>query len=153
MNYSEYQERLFHSKEDKNFLETQMHMQAKAAWEEKISNMASAYRRYTFLMERSIEAFLREADTICFVPDGMISSQQLYELYRNWVFQNNCPLKTLREFCLFVKKNAPQYRLVYSENIPAGNGKHVRGFRGICAASACNADNTDNADNSQIVTE
>lgn len=81
--------------------------------------------------ERNIELFLETPGLYVYDPMGKIPSQELYELYKNWCFEEKLPLKPAREFWLYVKEHASQYRLVYSVHIPNGMGKRVRGFYGI----------------------
>ena len=81
--------------------------------------------------EDNIRLFLETPGLYAYDPLGRISSSQLCHLYSNWCLKEQIPLQPLRAFCLCVKKHASQYRLAYAEHIPDGNGKRVRGFRGI----------------------
>ena len=82
-------------------------------------------------IEDNIRLFLETPGLYAYDPMGKISSAQLYEIYSNWCLQEEIPIQPLRAFCLCVKKHASHYRLVYAGHIPDGNGKRVRGFRGI----------------------
>ena len=82
-------------------------------------------------IEDNIRLFLETPGLYAYDPMGKISSTQLYEIYSNWCLQEEIPIQPLRAFCLYVKKHASHYRLVYAGHIPDGNGKRVRGFQGI----------------------
>ena len=82
-------------------------------------------------IEDNIRLFLETPGLYAYDPMGKISSTQLYEIYSNWCLQEEIPIQPLRAFCLCVKKHASHYRLVYAGHIPDGDGKRVRGFRGI----------------------
>lgn len=92
---------------------------------------AKVRRQRYMRMECNIALFLETEGLYVYDPDGRITSQELYAIYRNWCLEEEIPLHPAREFWLFVKEHASQYRLVYSLHIPNGNGKRVRGFYGI----------------------
>lgn len=88
--------------------------------------------------------FLDTPGLYCYDPDGSISSQDLYQIYRKWCLEQRIPLATPREFWLKIRKYAPEYALSYC--ILTGiSGKRCRGFRGICALVE-NTENTDGTD-------
>lgn len=89
--------------------------------------------------------FLETEGLYLYDPDGCISSQELYEIYKNWCIQEELPIKPPREFWLYLKENAPAYRLTYSGNIIDSKGKRSRGFRGIRALNL-RTDITDHTD-------
>lgn len=92
---------------------------------------AQEHRKWIRLLEYNMEVFWETEGLYRFDPEGRISSQKLYSLYKAWCIQKDLPLKPPRAFFLYTKQHASQYRLVYSMNIPAENGKHVRGFYGV----------------------
>lgn len=100
---------------------------------EQHKRQAEEYRRLMWLREHSMEVFLEQEDDTCFDPEGSISSQALYELYRSWCRERKILEYTARSFSLFLKKNRTKYNLVYSMNIPTPKGGHLRGYRGIRA--------------------
>ena len=79
----------------------------------------------------TLELFLETPVGCDYHPSGRITSQELYEHYRNWCQQEQLPCHPPRAFFLYVKKHAPHYCLVYSGNIPDRDGKRCRGFYGI----------------------
>lgn len=98
---------------------------------EAYNRQAEESRRLMWLRENSMQIFLEQEDDICFDLEGCISSQALYELYKNWCRQRQVLERTPRSFSLFLRKNAAKYNLVYSMNIPGPQGGHLRGYRGI----------------------
>lgn len=90
-------------------------------------------QRQSLLFHDNPRAFLETEGLYRYDPDGCISSQELYEIYRAWCIRNRLPLCTPREFWLDIKHLAPQYQLRYSGQVPDSRGKRVRGFRGIRA--------------------
>lgn len=100
---------------------------------EERKRQAEEYRRMMRLREHSMEEFLEQEDKTAFDPEGSISSQSLYALYKSWCRELKILEHTPRSFSLFLKKNAVKYNLVYSMNIPGPKGGHLRGYRGIRA--------------------
>ena len=90
-------------------------------------------QRQSLLFHDNPRAFLETEGLYRYDPDGCISSQELYEIYRAWCIRNRLPLCTPREFWLDIKHLAPHYQLRYSGQVPDSRGKRVRGFRGIRA--------------------
>jgi len=94
-------------------------------------------------MNRNMELFLKTPGLYAYDPEGRISSQELYAIYRRWCLKEELPLQTSRSFFLYVKKHASQYRLVYAGHIPDSTGKRVRGFYGIRPPSPAKIARTD----------
>ena len=104
-------------------------------WQDAYSAFLSSRKEQLELQElrmnRNIELFLKTPGLYVYDPEGRISSRMLYTLYRQWCLAEQLPLQRPRSFFLYVKKHAPQYRLVYAGHIPDSTGKRVRGFYGI----------------------
>lgn len=77
------------------------------------------------------QLFLETEGLYRYDPDGAITSQQLYTLYKDWCLREKLPLFTPRKFWQHVKEIAPRYQLRYCGQIRDSRGKYVRGFRGI----------------------
>lgn len=90
------------------------------------------HHRYMLLHE-NIPLFFRTEGLYAYDPEGRITSQALYEIYKQWCLELKIPLQPPRAFWLHAKNNAPSYQLVYSVHIPDGTGKRSRGFYGIRA--------------------
>ena len=90
-------------------------------------------QRQSLLFHDNPRAFLETEGLYRYDPDGCISSQELYEIYRAWCIRNRLPLCTPREFWLDIKHLAPHYQLRYIGQVPDSREKRVRGFRGIRA--------------------
>ncbi len=75
--------------------------------------------------------FLHSEGYIAYDPEGQVTSRALYRMYQDWC-EDNCliPLKA-NSFWNYLKQNGSQYSLTPSNTVPAGNGRLVRGFRGL----------------------
>lgn len=82
-------------------------------------------------MYRNPELFLNTPGLYVYDPNGEITFRELYHLYKDWCLKEGLPLQPARAFWLYIKKHAPQCRLVYSGNIQTEDGKRARGFYGI----------------------
>lgn len=78
--------------------------------------------------------FLQSEGYIRFDEEGQISSRKLNLLYRDWCEDNALAPLNPKSFTAAISALADRYHLQYSTNIPAGEGRHVRGFRGIRSA-------------------
>lgn len=76
--------------------------------------------------------FLQTEGLYQYDPDGCISSQAMYQIYREWCIREKLPISTPRTFWLRMKEYAPQYALTYC-TFTGTDGKRCRGFRGIRA--------------------
>lgn len=83
----------------------------------------------------NVMEFLRSRGYIRFDQEAMISSRQLYSIYRDWCEDNILPPLAPRSFSSWMIQNAAQYQLRYTYDVPGGNGRHIRGFKGIRASS------------------
>lgn len=81
----------------------------------------------------NVRDFMRSSGYFHFVPDGRISTRKLYSLYRDWCEDNVLVPLAAKTFTAHLTQNQAQYRIRYSYHIDGGNGRHVRGFEGICS--------------------
>ena len=81
----------------------------------------------------NVEEFLRSTGYIQFTPEGSVSSKLLYEVYRDWCGDNVLPPLSAGSFWNYLNQNTARLGLIPSKHISAGNGKEVRGFRGVRA--------------------
>lgn len=79
--------------------------------------------------------FLQSEGYIRFDRESQITSRLLYNLYRDWCDDNMVTALSAKSFTAWLTQNAAAYGLIYSNHIPGGNGRQVRGFRGLRAAS------------------
>ena len=78
------------------------------------------------------KVFLETDGLYCYDPDGSISSQELYQIYRSWCIAKHIPIESPRTFWVRMREYGPTHALTYSMVI-GSNGKRCRGFRGIRA--------------------
>lgn len=64
-------------------------------------------------------------------PQAQASSRSLYSCYRDWCEDNMHTALPPKSFSVSLLQNASAYGLTYCNTIPGGNGRHVRGFKGI----------------------
>ena len=81
------------------------------------------------------EEFMRSQGYFQKDPQGAISSKLLYDIYRDWCQDNAMIPLAQNSFISFLGQNTERFGLQFSKHISAGNGKQVRGFRGIRAMS------------------
>ena len=87
---------------------------------------------YESLLEsNNILQFMGSDGYFRYDSSGSSSSRKLYELYRDWCEDNSCAPYSATTFWSYLSKNAADFQLTYSHNIPIGNGRRVRGFHGI----------------------
>lgn len=79
----------------------------------------------------NILSFLKSEGYFRFDPEGKTTSRALYNVYRDWCADNMYNPLGQQSFLSFLRQNSREYRLAYSNNIPGGNGRCVRGFQGI----------------------
>lgn len=82
-----------------------------------------------------IPDFLASHGYIHFDREGQMSSRFLYKCYTEWCEDNMIPPLAPRTFSSYLIQNAERWGLRYDYNVPAGNGRHVRGFRGLRPSS------------------
>lgn len=83
----------------------------------------------------NVPSFLQSQGYVRFDAQGEISSRHLYSLYRDWCEDNMLQSIHPKSFSSWLIQQAGEYGLEYSTNIPDGNARHVRGFRGIRGCS------------------
>ena len=79
----------------------------------------------------SAEGFMASEGYIRFDPEGKAPSRTLYETYCSWCEDNMHKPLSPRSFSDYLMQNLARFSLSYSTNIPEGNGRYVRGFRGV----------------------
>lgn len=82
-----------------------------------------------------IPDFLSSGEYVRLDPDSQISARSLYHLYTDWCEDNMLVPLSARTVSSYLMQNGHRYGLTYTYNVPAGNGRHVRGFRGLKACS------------------
>jgi putative DNA primase/helicase len=63
--------------------------------------------------------------------EAEISSRRLYSIYTDWCHDNMAPPLSSRSFIGALITDAHRYGITYTNRINGGNGRLVRGFRGI----------------------
>lgn len=90
------------------------------------ANMAKAVQEGNNILE-----FLSSTGYITYDYSSSATSRDLYECYKLWCEDNAMqPLKD-RSFWSWLRENAQDYQLGYTNHIPIGMGRCARGFRGI----------------------
>ena len=79
----------------------------------------------------NIPEFLASTGYIRRDPLGCISSRRLYQVYRDWCIDNEVMSLSSRTFSSYLISNSALLDITYTNTIPAGNERLVRGFRGI----------------------
>lgn len=97
-----------------------------------ISQKAQDNLKAAVTQGNNIPLFLESEGYIRLDPLGAVSSRALYHSYEDWCQDNASPALSSRTFSGYLNENAGKLGLVYSNNIPIGSGKKVRGYRGIC---------------------
>lgn len=110
--------------------EEQARIQEMQRRREEYERKAEQHRIYNMRMHHNPLLFLQTEGLYQYDPDGYISSQELYQIYRDWCIQEKLPISTPRSFWLRIKEYAPEYAMTYC-TITGKDGKRCRGFRGI----------------------
>lgn len=100
------------------------------------SKSAQANMESAISDSNNIGEFLRAEEYIRFDGDCCASSKALYETYCHWCQDNAVNPMAAQTFTTYLRQESRRYGLEYSNTIPIGNGKKVRGFRGIHIARA-----------------
>jgi len=79
-----------------------------------------------------METFLGSRGYLRYDPEESATSRQLYRAYRDWSEDNGFETMPQGRFNVLLREQAPAHSLRYDNNIPAGNGHRVRGYRGVC---------------------
>ena len=99
-----------------------------------LSSSAKANSQQSMESGNNMLAFLKSEGYIHFNTDLVISSRQLYDIYRRWCDDNALVPLSAKTFWSFLTQNAPQYGLRPTSHVPIGGGKQARGFYGIGGA-------------------
>ena len=75
--------------------------------------------------------FMRSEGYFRFDPLGTITSRALYRVYKDWCEDNAMTAMSSTSFSQYLSQNQAALGLTYSNNIPIGNGRYARGYKGI----------------------
>lgn len=75
--------------------------------------------------------FMQSEGYILFDRNFSTSSRQLYRVYRDWCEDNNLQVLAPNTFLNYISQNCGKFHLQYSKHIAIGDGRMVRGFRGV----------------------
>lgn len=78
--------------------------------------------------------FLRSKNYLFYGPEHCASTRQLYQAYRGWSEDNSMTPISMDEFARTMRQEAECLGLRFDYNIPVGDGKRARGYKGIMAA-------------------
>ena len=81
-----------------------------------------------------LATFLRSRNYLLFGPEYYASTRQLYLVYRDWSEDNGMTPIAIDPFARLLRQEAETLGLRFDYNIPVGNGKKARGYRGITSA-------------------
>ena len=79
----------------------------------------------------NILEFMASTGYFSFDIDAAVSSRKLYCVYKDWCEDNNLIPISARSFWSFLIQNEHRYRIRHDNHIHIGEGRQVRGFRGI----------------------
>lgn len=94
------------------------------------SNMAEAVREGNNIVE-----FMESTGYIELHADREITSKSLYSIYERWCIDNAYKPHSPRSLSNFLVQHERTYNLEHTNNVRNEQGKRVRGFLGICAAT------------------
>ena len=80
----------------------------------------------------NILEFLDSEGYIHFHEDMEISAKDLYEIYMDWCMDNCEKARAQNSFSKAFKAYAEKRGLEYQKNLKLPNGKHCRGYKGLC---------------------
>ena len=66
-----------------------------------------------------------------FDSQGSVTSRALYHAYRDWCDDNAMMAMSSSSFITYINQNQRGFGITYSTNIPIGNGRYARGYKGI----------------------
>ena len=101
-----------------------------------VSQRARENVRVAIAEGNNVPEFLDSTGYIRKDPAGTISSRRLYQLYRDWCMDNEVMSLPSKSFSSYLIANCFPLDITYTNTIPAGGGKLVRGFRGIRAVDS-----------------
>ena len=100
-----------------------------------ISQTSQDNMREAMAQGNNVVEFMASEGYFRFDPQSSISSRGLYEIYTDWCTDNAVSAMPAKSFWGYLRQNAGAYGISFTFNIPQGNGRHVRGFRGIRGCS------------------
>ena len=75
--------------------------------------------------------FMNSEGYFRFDDQGTASSRALYGVYRDWCEDNAVTPMSSGSLIQYLNQNQSRFGLIYSTNIPIGNGRRARGYQGI----------------------
>ena len=96
-----------------------------------ISQRARENMEQSISRGNNIVEFMQSEGYISFDRNFSTSSKKLYQVYRDWCDDNSLVALASNSFWNYLTQHSGQYGLQYSKHITIGDGRVVRGFRGI----------------------
>lgn len=81
-----------------------------------------------------VVTFLRSKNYLFYGHEHYASTRQMYQAYRDWSEDNGMTAISMDEFSRLLRQEAECMGLIFDYNIPVGNGKRARGYRGVAPA-------------------
>lgn len=81
-----------------------------------------------------VATFLRSKGYLLYSPENYSSTRQLYNIYTDWSTDNSMTAISMEAFSHLMRQEAESMELIFDYNIPVGNGKRARGYRGVTGA-------------------
>ena len=75
--------------------------------------------------------FMKSEGYFRFDSQGSATSRALYHAYRDWCDDNAMMAMSSSSFITYINQNQRGFGITYSTNIPIGNGRYARGYKGI----------------------
>ena len=75
--------------------------------------------------------FMKSEGYFRFDSQGSVTSRDLYHAYRDWCDDNAMMAMSSSSFITYINQNQRGFGITYSTNIPIGNGRYARGYKGI----------------------
>ena len=75
--------------------------------------------------------FMNSEGYFRFDSQGTASSRALYGVYKDWCDDNAVTPMSSTSLAQYLNQNQSRFGLIYSTNIPIGNGRRARGYQGI----------------------
>lgn len=81
-----------------------------------------------------VVCFLRSKQYLIYGAGNCASTHQLYQVFKDWCEDNSIELMGTGAFSKALHMEAENFGLQFDYNIPVGNGKKARGYRGVSTA-------------------